>query len=386
MQIPLILAIDTSCDETSVAVTHGTTIISNVVSSQVELHRPYGGVFPTVAKLAHQENLAPAVTLALKRASVAPDQLSAVAVTIGPGLAPALEVGLKFAQQFCEQHQLPLIPANHLEGHVCSVLARPKKKSGKVITRSATVLPSPTDTELKLPVLAIIVSGRNTLFITVDENENGASTAEISSQSLERQPRLGLDTSTAATPWQPAFKYTVLGRTLDDAAGECLDKVGRMLNLGYPAGPVVEIFAKQGDPKRYQFPLPLTQTKTFDLSYSGIKTHSRNLLTELGGIEALTKQDIYDFCASLQYAVFRHINYKLEKVLQESGHQYHEVWLSGGAAANIALRSSIRQTLRAYAKQQSLPALILRAPYSKKLCGDNAAMIGLATKLRYDER
>ncbi|MBP7875989.1 hypothetical protein KA012_03265, partial [Candidatus Woesebacteria bacterium] len=329
------------------------------------------------AKLAHQENLAPAVALALQRAGVAPDQLSAVAVTIGPGLAPALEVGLKFAQQFCEQHQLPLIPANHLEGHVCSVLAQPKKRSETANTRSATVAPPPTDSKLKLPVLAIVVSGRNTLFVTVEKNVIGTTDAEVSRQNLERQPRLGLDTSTADTPWKPAFTYTVLGRTLDDAAGECLDKVGRMLNLGYPAGPVVEIFAKQGDPKRYSFPLPLTQTKTFDLSYSGIKTHSRNLLTELGGIEALTKQDIYDFCASLQYAVFRHINYKLEKVLQESGQLYHEVWLSGGAAANIALRSSIRQTLRAYAKQQSLPTLILRTPYSKKLCGDNAAMIGI---------
>lgn len=441
----LILAIDTSCDETSVAVTLGHTVLSNVVASQVELHRPYGGIFPTVAKLAHQEHLAPALALALKRARVTAEELDAVAVTIGPGLAPALEVGIKFSQAFAKLHNKPLIPANHLEGHICSVLAKPAIKSHTtkptISTRTTGLFndqayadnsklsfdaPTSTDTpeptanksEPKLPSLAIVVSGGNTLFVKVEarveivdttrepstqsrqinaqrkqsmNEETLNSQSQPSSQenqqqlqtntSLERQPRLALDTPAEQTPWQPAFAYTVLGRTLDDAAGECLDKVGRMLNLGYPAGPVVEEFAKLGDRTRYQFPLPLTQTNTFDLSYSGIKTHSRNLLTSLGGVEKLHKQDIFDFCASLQHAVFRHLTYKLEKVLLHNlwrEKQYQEVWLSGGVAANTTLRKAIRKTLRNHATKHHLKTLRLGTPYTKALCGDNAAMVGVA--------
>jgi N6-L-threonylcarbamoyladenine synthase len=378
---PVVLAIDTSCDETSVAVTRGTVILSNVVASQVELHRPYGGVFPTVAKQAHRENMAPALAQALKRAKISPAELDAVAVTVGPGLAPALEVGIQAAQAFAKLHNKPLIAANHLEGHICSVIAQPNSRTEHTSTKYSKPANDPT----VFPILAIIVSGGNTLFVEVDipSHQSGTfnsavdSTDKYHDTKLERQPHLTLDTPVDQTAWQPTFAYTILGRTLDDAAGECLDKVGRMLNLGYPAGPVIEVFAKQGDQNRYPFPLPLTHTKTFDLSFSGIKTHSRNVLTELGGVEALSKKDIYDFCASLQQAVFRHISYKLEKLLLESNKKYHEVWLSGGVAANMALRKTVRQTLKNYFIQRKLPAIRVRTPYTSTLCGDNAAMIGV---------
>lgn len=397
MKQNIILAIDTSCDETSIAVTQGRTILANVVASQVELHRPYGGVFPTVAKLAHQENVAPALALALKRARLTPDQLDAVAVTVGPGLAPALEVGITFAQAFAQQHNKPLIAANHLEGHVCSVLAEPNRR---LLTPEQSITTN-KQASISFPILAIIISGRNSLFVRVEANSTDslktahasktthASVSGHSSQtlqttlSLERQPRLKLDTPAENTPWQPAFRYTVLGQSLDDAAGECLDKVGRMLNLGYPAGPVVEEFAKLGNTHRFPFPLPLTQVKTYDLSFSGIKTHSRHAIEKHGGIEQFSKQDIYDFCACLQTAVLRHLTYKLERLLLDSPVQYGEVWLSGGVAANVALRRAIRQTTCEASHRLHAHPPKVRVPCTKKLCGDNAAMIGVTCSNRF---
>lgn len=329
MKNRFILAIDTSCDDTSVAVTSGPYVLSNVIASQTELHRQYGGVFPTVAKQAHKENIAPTVTAALRRADTTWDEIAAIAVTQGPGLAPALEVGIRAAQTYASEHNLPLIPVNHLEGHVLSVLARPKPPGELPKVQNA---------------LAILVSGGNTQFVQVEE--------------------IG--------------KYKVLGQTLDDAAGECLDKIGRMLNLGYPAGPVIEQFAKLGNPKAIPFPLPLTMTKTYDLSFSGLKTSARNLLEENGVLQPLKKQAVYDFCASIQFAVFRHITYKLNKLLSDQ--QFSQVWLGGGVAANATLRRMIRETIQANKERVDNPKLL--TPYSKKLCMDNAAMIGVVASTK----
>lgn len=325
-----ILAVDTSCDETSCAVVQGTTVLSNVIASQVELHRPYGGVFPTVAKLAHTENIEKCVLLAVRKAGLTPEELKACAVTIGPGLAPALEVGIRFMKQFALQHALPLIPVNHMEGHLLSVLAKPKPRS-KV----------GTDHSVSFPILAVIVSGGHSEFVRVT----------------------GFG------------EYTVIGRTLDDAAGECLDKVGRMLNLGYPAGPVIENFAKLGNSQAYPFPLPLTQVKSYDLSFSGLKTYTRNLIEKMTNDQPLTKHAIYDLSASVQNAVFKHICYKLNYLLSQE--KYTEIWLSGGVAANMELRNMIRSVARSHTSHK----LKVRVPYQKKLCGDNAAMIGVAAAL-----
>src|SRR3989344_2060406 len=333
----LILAIDTSCDDTSVAITCGPYVLPNVIASQTELHRQYGGVFPTVAKQAHKENIAPTVLAALKRAGVTWEDMQAIAVTQGPGLAPALEVGIMCAKQLASQYQLPLIPVNHLEGHLFSVLARPKP-GGTPWQQLGSALSNVSN------ALGIIVSGGHTLFVQVQ--------------------RIG--------------EYTTLGQTLDDAAGECLDKIGRMLNLGYPAGPVIEQFAKNGNPKAIAFPLPLTTIKTYDLSFSGLKTSARNLLEENGTTKVLQKQELYDFCASIQYSVFRHITYKLGKVLAD--HSFAQIWLGGGVAANATLLRMIRETIRVHATQVADPKL--RVPYSKKLCMDNAAMIGVVASFK----
>ncbi len=336
MKQPIILAIDTSCDDTAAAVTCGSTVLSNIVASQTELHRPYGGVFPTVAKQAHRENIAPVIATALRRAQVVANDIDVVAVTQGPGLAPALEVGISAAFEFAQALHKPILAVNHLEGHMLSVLAQPAHR-----------VKQKTAEQPRFPALAVVVSGKSSSFILVS--------------------KLG--------------KYKVLGSTLDDAAGECLDKIGRMLNLGYPAGPVIEEFAKLGQPERFPFPLPLTAVKTFDLSFSGLKTHARKVIEALVAADKLDRQTTYDLCAAAQMGVFKHITYKLERLLTEF--PIAELWLGGGVAANVTLRTELRRTAkRAYHHAHTK----LRVPYSKRLCMDNAAMIGVTAGLTIASR
>ena len=241
-------------------------------------------------------------------------------------------MGLNHAAQLAKKYSKIAIPINHLEGHVLSVLAQPRLKT-KLNTKTNQVI-SPS-----LPALSVIVSGGHTEFVLVKQ--------------------IG--------------RYQRLGATVDDAAGECLDKVGRLLNLGYPAGPVVEQLAKKGDTTRFKFPLPMTEIKTFNMSFSGLKTHSRRLINELETKNQLDRQTIADFCASLQEGVFNHITYKLAKLLNQVS--VKELWLGGGVAANMTLRRKLRQV----AKEHQLP---LRVPYTKKLCGDNAAMIGVVSSFK----
>jgi N6-L-threonylcarbamoyladenine synthase len=360
MKSPLILAIDTSCDDTSAAVTQGQQVLSNIIASQTQLHSPYGGVFPTIAKQAHKENIEQTVKIALKRAGVTEAEIQAIAVTKGPGLAPALEVGISKAKELSSQYQLPLIAINHIEGHALSVLAQPKPRNAPTPQPHKT--PATQTQELKtnatltlpgqhFPTLAIIVSGGHTEFIKVTQ--------------------IG--------------EYSRLGFTIDDAAGEALDKVGRMLDLGYPAGPTMEKFAKLGNEKTHQIPLPMTDREDFNMSFSGLKTWARNKIEELETNSGLDKQGIYDFAASFQYGVFRHICYKLNKLLKSES--FEEVWLGGGVAANIKLRRMIRETLEAYNKesrpQERSLSLKLFTPYSRRLCMDNAAMIGVSAYYQY---
>jgi len=416
----LTLAIDTSCDETSTAVVCGLEIWSNVVASQVNLHRPYGGVFPTVAKQAHKENIRPTVDLALKRAGVSLADIDEIAVTIGPGLAPALEVGINYAQELSRQQHKPIRPVNHMEGHVLSVLTFPQRKQPyqtlKIRKKQAQ---KRTQTKLKqvnLPALAVLVSGGHTEFIVINPRHYAGSInrdkfilrfhqpniidekskLNHNSVSLDRKPRLAIEELNSGT-----FQYTKLGQTLDDAAGEALDKTGRMLGLGYPAGPVIEEFAKYGDANKYSMPLPMTTTKNYNLSFSGMKTHTRNLIENIlkeKDQKSLTKQEIYDLSASVQYGVFRHILYKLNKVLLDYP-EIKEVWLGGGVAGNMTLRKMMRKQLKETGNKNKFKAdmaefnssattpnqqlttcnskLVLRTPYSKRLCGDNAAMMGV---------
>ncbi|GIK84348.1 MAG: tRNA N6-adenosine threonylcarbamoyltransferase [Patescibacteria group bacterium] len=339
---PLILAVDTSCDDTAAAILQGRTILSNVIASQTQLHKQYGGVFPTVAKQAHKENIAPTILAALKRAKVSWEDVDALAVTVGPGLAPALEVGITAIKELAIEKKLPLIAVNHIEGHAVSAIALRKTK----ITEDKSPVQK-KESKINFPVLSVVVSGGHTQFIYFEE--------------------IGT--------------YRILGTTIDDAAGECLDKIGRMLNLGYPAGPIIEKFAKLGNPKAIEFPLPMTSVKTYDMSFSGMKTFARNYIQRITEEKSLVKQAIYDFCASTQYAVFRHIIYKLNKLLEDI--KISEIWLGGGVAQNVYLR----QTIREAAKNHSIGKankIIFRYPHTNKLCMDNAAMIGLVANFKFE--
>jgi N6-L-threonylcarbamoyladenine synthase len=329
---PLILAIDTSCDDTSAAVTCGFTYLSNVVASQTQLHKQYGGVFPTVAKQAHRENIDPTVRAALKKAGVQLSDLDAIAVTQGPGLAPALEVGIEKAKKLAVELGVPLIPVNHIEGHALSALVGP-------VSKNAEHSSQPRDFEF--PLLSIVVSGKHSDFILIK--------------------KFG--------------EYERLGFTLDDAAGEALDKFGRMVDLGYPAGPAIEEFAHRGDAHKYAFPLPMTTSGDFNLSFSGLKTSARNLTEQLKADAPLSQQQVFDLCASFQYATFHAITYKLSKLLKEQ--QLFGVLLGGGVAANMELRRMIRETIKPY-------GLTLQTPYNKRLCVDNGAMIGAVAGLKFE--
>lgn len=350
-----ILAIDTSCDDSSAAVVSGANVLSNIVASQHQIHKKYGGVFPTLAKQAHRENLAPAIALALQQAKTSLSEIAAIAVTVGPGLAPALEVGISHVKELAKENQKKIIAVNHIEAHALSPLAL----SAKQETQSIDNFPS----------LAVVISGGHSEFILVE--------------------KIG--------------QYQKIGQTIDDAAGECLDKVGRLLNLGYPAGPLLEKFAKKGHKDRFTFPKAMTSRADFDLSFSGLKTAARNLIAQLEEKQELNQQTIYDLALAIQTAVFEQISYKLERILfspdpakkiyPSRDYLRHlspenalkspikEIWLGGGVAANVALRQEIRKLLKKYQKISG-QTIKLRVPYSKRLCGDNAAMIGLVANFK----
>lgn len=358
--MPKILAIDTSCDDSSAAIVDGLVVLSNIVASQNQIHKQYGGVFPTVAKSEHQKNLEPTIHLAMRQAKTTWSEIEAIAVTIGPGLAPALEVGVERTKTLAKKYKKKIIAINHIEAHALSALAVNNGKKNK------------DSLSPKLPSLAVVISGGHSEFILIDEIGH----------------------------------YQKIGQTIDDAAGECLDKVGRLLNLGYPAGPLLEKFAKKGRPDKFTFPKAMTSQANFDLSFSGLKTSARNLIADLEKQNKLNKQTIYDLALALQTAVFAQIAYKLERVLlsqnlaqklypsreflkhlkkgQAIPTQISEVWLGGGVAANISLRKIVRKTLTKY-QQLSGKKIILKVPYSKKLCGDNAAMIGLIANFKYSK-
>lgn len=371
--LPLVLAIDTSCDETSAAVCLGKVVLSNIIASQTEIHRPYGGVFPTLAKQAHKENIAPVVQKAIRQAGVEWQMLDAVAVTQGPGLAPALEIGIEYAKHLAEKWDKPLLGINHVEAHLWSVVASRKKRElpikqvlklketqHKVPSRLASQFNPNKD--LALPVLGIVVSGGHSEFVQINQ--------------------IG--------------QYTILGETVDDALGEALDKVGRMLDLGYPAGPVIEKITKQANASAYEFPLPMTTSGDFNLSYSGLKTAANRLIksltlknpplqnqvdeTKKNNQGELSRQEVIDLAASFQYAAFNHLCYKLEKILgSQTKEVFSQVWLGGGVASNIALRKQIRRVLKNF-------DLKLKTPYEKRLCGDNAAMIAVTANLHINHK
>ncbi len=312
-----IMGIETSCDETSVAVVGDDGMVrSNLIASQVETHRPFGGVVPEIASREHLRKLMPLITQALDEAHLTLDDLEAVAVTAGPGLIGALLVGVAGAQGLCYGRGIPLIAVNHLEGHLYSAYLR---KEGPAI-------PVPEH------FLSIVVSGGHSSIYDVRPNT-----------------------------------VAVLNRTRDDAAGEVFDKVAKFIGLPYPGGPHVERIGKDGDPGAFTFPLPQFKDGSIDFSFSGLKSNAiriarREEISADGDTGRLA-----DFCASFQRAICAQIEDRLSRAWDELPEKPNEICLTGGVAANGALR----QTVSSWAEARGVTA---RLP-ERVFCTDNGAMI-----------
>lgn len=327
---PRILALDTSCDDTSIAVVHGRRVLSNVISSQDEVHRSFGGVVPMLAKRQHLESFEPVLHLALKRAKLSMSDIDLIAVTRGPGLAPALEVGVTKAADLAELWHIPAIGINHIEGHLWSALAQRSTGTGGWDFSLAD-----------FPLLGLIVSGGHTEMV-----------------------------------WVTApGKYERLGGTVDDAFGEAFDKAARLLGLGYPGGAALAELAKSGDSQKYPLPRPMRLSGDLNVSYSGLKTALVRLVEEITnkGARPLTRQEILDLAASFQAAAVETFLNKVDTVLKT--HQPKHILLGGGAAANVLLKQSLRKLAKKYGSQ-------LHVPKQSSLLRDNAAMIGVVANLR----
>ncbi len=326
----VILSIDTSCDETSAAVTADDQVLANVISSQVEIHKKWGGVVPHLAKREHKRMVAPVINEALKKSHLhpqflsTPPQIDALAVTIGPGLAPALEVGIAKVKELAKKWQKPIIGINHMEGHLLSSLA--KNSTGNNNFTKA-------NTEPQFPILGLLVSGGHTQLVLME--------------------KIG--------------EYKLIGETLDDAAGEAFDKVAKMLDLGYPGGPIVSQLAIKGKPI-YDLPVPMKNSPGLNFSFSGLKTAALYKIQNLKPKAKSLKYFTADFCASFEKAVIEALIIKLKRAIKKV--KPKQIVLGGGVISNLKIRKAVRKT----GKEFNLPVFI---PYSRKLFTDNAAMIGV---------
>jgi N6-L-threonylcarbamoyladenine synthase len=310
----VILALETSCDDTCAAVTAGPRVLSNVISSQAAAHERFGGVVPEVASRHHLELIGPVIEASLSDAGVTLDDAEAVAVTAGPGLIGALLVGVSSAKAIAAARRLPLIPVDHLQGHVAANFLDPDP--------------------LEPPFLCLVASGGHTLLGAVREHST----------------------------------YELLGQTLDDAAGEALDKAARLLGLGFPGGPEIERVAREGDPDAFDFPVAMSRDPGLDFSFSGLKTALVYRCRELGEAETLRRRA--DLAAGFQAAVVGQLVAKLERAFGSG--EGGAVALGGGVAANGPLRESVSELCERRGLRMKLVA--------PELCTDNAAMIGSAAR------
>ena len=279
----MLLAIETSCDDTCAAVLDGARILSNVISSQAAAHEGFGGVVPEVAARQHLELVEPVVEAALKEAGVSLDEIEAVAATVGPGLIGALLVGISTAKGIAAARRLPFIPVDHLQGHVAANFLEPEP--------------------LQPPFLCLIASGGHTMLAGVRDYEG----------------------------------YELLGQTLDDAAGEAFDKSARLLGLGYPGGPAVQREAEAGDPEAFEMPVAMSRNPGLDFSFSGLKTAVLYRCRDLGP-EGVQERRA-DLAASFQAAVVQQLTTKLKRALKKG--EWEAVAIGGGVAANGPLREAV---------------------------------------------
>ena len=306
----LILGIETSCDETAAAIVEdGKKIISNIVASQITFHQKYGGVVPEIASRKHIEYIIPVIDKALSTPGKKLDDLSGIAVTYGPGLVGSLLVGLSVAKAIAYTQNIPLIGVNHLEAHIYANFLERK--------------------EIEPPFICLIVSGGHTSLVYIKDFR----------------------------------EYKFLGQTKDDAAGEAFDKIAKILNLGYPGGPIIEKLAKKGNPLAIKFPRPLLNNKSYDFSFSGLKTAVIYYIKKTKEENKIVQ--VKDILASFQQAV---IDVLVEKTIRAAlEFDTKKIILAGGVAANDLLRRSIKK------RANSLKFKVFYPSFS--LCTDNAAMV-----------
>lgn len=313
-----ILSIESSCDETAAAVVEdGRRVISSVIHSQIEEHKLYGGVVPEIASRRHVEQICPVVEQAISQAGITLVEIDAIAVTAAPGLIGALLVGVNFAKGLAKMADKPLIPVHHIRGHVASnYIAYP---------------------ELKPPFICLVASGGHSHILLVEDYT----------------------------------RFTVLGRTRDDAAGEAFDKAARSMGFGYPGGVHLDKAARGGDPHKYKLPIPRVDGSPYDYSFSGLKTAVINLVHNAG--QKGEELDIPSLAASFEYTVATILTDRLLGVAKERG--ITSVSIAGGVSANTGLREMLSRKADKMGIKVYLPPL--------SLCGDNAAMIGAQAYYEY---
>lgn len=308
----VILAIESSCDETSVAICNNGKITANVIANQT-IHENYGGVIPELASRVHQQNIVPAIQQALTIAKVNKKDVNAVAFTQGPGLLGALLVGVSFAKSFALALNLPLIAVNHMQAHILAhFIDEPKPK---------------------FPFLCLTVSGGHTQIVLVRDY----------------------------------FDMEIVGETLDDAAGEAFDKTAKLLNLPYPGGPLIDKYAKNGDPLAFKFPVP--QIQDLNYSFSGFKTSILYFIRDRQKENPLfIEENLNDICASVQHSIVNILLTKLKKAAKQ--HNCTEIAIAGGVSANSGLREALLDARESMGWNVYIPAF--------EYCTDNAAMIAIA--------
>lgn len=306
-----ILGIESSCDETSAAVCHNGKILSNIIATQA-IHTQYGGVVPELASRAHMQNIVPVVDQAIAEGGISLDQLDAVAFTSSPGLIGALLVGTGFAKSLALSLNIPLIAVHHMQAHVLSNLI--------------------ADPQPEFPFLCLTVSGGHTQIVLCKD----------------------------------ALNMEILGETLDDAAGEAFDKTAKLLGLPYPGGPLIDRYAKEGDPKKFHFPEP--QIEGLNFSFSGVKTSILYFLQkQLKTDPDFISKHLPDICASAQYCIVNILLHKLKKASLQTG--INTICLAGGVSANKGLRNAMQEMAEKYQWKLYIPEM--------EYCTDNAAMIAI---------
>ena len=317
-----ILGIESSCDDTSAAVIRDGVLLSNVTASQ-DVHKAYGGVVPELASRAHQQNVVPVVDQAIKRAGITKEMLSAVAFTRGPGLMGSLLVGVSFAKGFARSLGIPMIDVNHLQGHVMAHFIKESDDDHK---------------QPPMPFLCLLVSGGNSQIVKVNAYND----------------------------------MEVLGQTIDDAAGEAIDKCSKVMGLGYPGGPIIDRLARQGNPLAYKFAQP--NIEGLNYSFSGLKTsflyNLRDWVAEDADFIEKHKEDI---AASLEHTIVEILMKKLKKAVKQTGIKH--VAVAGGVSANNGLRNAFYD----HAKRYGWTVYIPKFSYTT----DNAAMIGIVGYYKY---